>query len=136
VRRGWSDLLARAKTLDPLRRHLLVQMLQCHSRPTRGDFTLPRQGGLQRWVWPGDQKQVAAALTVLGYGEYVREACDFYFGEYLCADGEVGPFGNRWAGDTASVLEIFSSYCAETRDAAFWHKYRAAAAKACGWVRS
>ena len=35
-------------------RNLAVQMLQCLSMSTNGDFVLPRQGGLQRYVWPGD----------------------------------------------------------------------------------
>ena len=116
----------------------LVQILQWYAREPRTGrgLILPRQGGLQRWVWPWDQSYAAAALTRLGYGEYVEMACDFYFGEYAGEDGRIGPFGMGWVNDTANVLTIFSRHCLESGNAAFWRKHREAAARGFRWIRS
>ena len=136
VRADWRKELAKAKGLPLLEKCLLVQILQCYARANRGDVILPRQGGLQRWVWPWDQSYAAGALTMLGYGEYVEMACDFYFGEYAQPDGMIGPFGMGWVNDTANVLGIFSRHCAETGNSAFWRKHRAAAERAFRWIRA
>ena len=114
TRADWRKELEKAKDLPLLEKCLLVQILQCYARANKGDVILPRQGGLQRWVWPWDQSYASAALTMLGYGEYVEMACDFYFGEYARPDGMVGPFGMGWVNDTANVLGIFSRHCAES----------------------
>ena len=135
VRRDWLRELARVDGRSPLVRNLTVQMLQCFSRPAKGDYILPRQGGLQRWVWPGDQRAVSAALDRLGYRDYVEKTVEFYFGQYLQPNGEVGPFGNGWASDTASCLTVFARHALATGDAAFWTRWRDAAVKAFGWIR-
>ena len=136
TRADWRGELAKAKDLPLLEKCLLVQILQCYARANKGDVILPRQGGLQRWVWPWDQSYASAALTMLGYGEYVEMACDFYFGEYAQPDGRIGPFGMGWVNDTASVLGIFSRYCFETDNAAFWQKHRDAAERAFLWIKA
>ena len=136
TRADWRKVLARAKDRSLLEKCLLVQILQCYARANSGDVILPRQGGLQRWVWPWDQSYASGALTKLGYGEYVEMACDFYFGEYAQPEGNVGPFGMGWVNDTASVLGIFSRYCFETDNAAFWQKHRDAAERAFLWIKA
>ncbi len=135
VRKDWLKELERVAGRSALVRNLTVQMLQCFSRPEKGDYILPRQGGLQRWVWPGDQRSVSAALDRLGYWDYVEKTVDFYFGQYQQPSGEVGKFGNGWANDTASTLIVFSGHALACGDAAFWKRYRDAAAKAYGWIR-
>ena len=117
-------------------RNLAVQMLQCLSLPTEGDFVLPRQGGLQRYVWPGDADCFLEALDAIGYGEYVVKCIDFYFGQCQRANGEAGPFKNNWAGDTASVLKSFARHCTVTDDTACWRRWREAAFKGFGWIQS
>lgn len=115
-------------------RNLAVQMLQCLSLPTEGDFTLPRQGGLQRYVWPGDEVSAAEALDAIGFGEYVARIVDFYFTRCQRANGEMGPFRNRWAADTASVLVTFARHCVRTGDETLWRRWRDAALRAFGWI--
>ena len=117
-------------------RNLAVQMLQCLSMPTEGDFVLPRQGGLQRYVWPGDADCFLEALDAIGYGEYVAKCIDFYYSHCQRANGEAGPFRNNWAGDTASVLKSFARHCTVTDDAECWRRWRDAAFKAFGWIES
>ena len=117
-------------------RNLAVQMLQCLSMPTEGDFVLPRQGGLQRYVWPGDADCFLEALDAIGYGEYVAKCIDFYYSHCQRANGEAGPFRNNWAGDTASVLKSFARHCTATGDAECWRRWREAAFKAFEWIES
>ena len=117
-------------------RNLAVQMLQCLSLPTEGDFVLPRQGGLQRYVWPGDADCFLEALDAIGYGEYVAKVIDFYYSHCQRANGEAGPFKNNWAGDTASVLKSFARHCTVTGDVECWRRWREAAFKAFGWIQS
>jgi len=114
-------------------KRLLVQMLQSFARPTEGEFALPRQGGQQRYVWPGETVLVAEALERLGYGEYARLASDFVL-RFAKEDGSIGPFGNGWASDTAYSLTIFAQYCTSSRDSAYWRRHRETAEKAVDWI--
>ncbi len=137
----WAKELAKLKlpaAPQPARiiRNLAVQMLQCLSMPTEGDFVLPRQGGLQRYVWPGDADCFLEALDAIGYGEYVAKCIDFYYSHCQRANGEAGPFRNNWAGDTASVLKSFARHCTVTGDAECWRRWREAAFKAFGWIEA
>lgn len=117
-------------------RNLAVQMLQCLSLPTDGDFVLPRQGGLQRYVWPGDADCFLEALDAIGYGGYVAKCIDFYYSHCQRENGEAGPFKNNWAGDTASVLKTFARHCTVTGDIECWRNWREAAFKAFVWIES
>ncbi len=134
TREDWRGILARVKGRSLMEKCLVAQILQCYARANATGTILPRQGGLQRWVWPWDQSYASAALTMLGYGEYVEMACDFYFGEYAQPSGEIGPFGNGWVNDTANVLGIFSRHCFETGDAAYWRRHRDDAERAFRWI--
>ena len=140
---GWRRELAKMRLPDRLdarkrriARNLAVQMLQCLSMPTEDDFVLPRQGGLQRYVWPGDADCFLEGLDAIGYRDYVAKAIDFYYGHCQRANGEAGPFRNNWAGDTASVLKTFARHCCVTGDADCWRKWRMAAFKAFDWIES
>jgi len=140
---GWARELSRLRIPEKLDaasarivRNLAVQMLQCLSMPTEGDFVLPRQGGLQRYVWPGDAECFLEGLDAVGYGEYVARCIDFYWSHCQKPDGEVGPFKNRWAADTASVLKTFARHCVVTDDADCWRRWRDAAFCAFSWIQS
>ena len=140
---GWTRELSLLRIPDKLDaasarivRNLAVQMIQCLSLPTEGDFVLPRQGGLQRFVWPGDAESLLLALDVLGYGDYVARCLDFYWSRCQKEDGEVGPFKNCWARDTACVLKSFALHCAVTDDAVCWRRWRDAAFRAFAWIQS
>ena len=142
--KAWRDELAKLSLPSSLGvreakivRHLVVQMLQCLSAPAGGgDFTIPRQGGLQRYVWPGDAMPYLAGLDATGYGAYVAKAIDFYYGRCQRESGEIGPFRNRWASDTASVLESFAWHCIAAGDRACWNRHRAAALRSWAWIEA
>ena len=142
MRSSWNGELAKldmanlpkdAETLR-LTKNFAVQMLQCLAMPTQGDFVLPRQGGLQRFVWPWDAAAFLAGLDLIGYGGYVKKALDFYFGQCQRDSGEFGPFRHKWACDTACVLESFANHCLVSKDADCWRKYRDQAMCAFGWI--
>ena len=117
-------------------RNLAIQMLQCLSAVAGDDCVLPRQGGLQRGVWPGDADCFLEALDALGFGDYVARVIDFYYGRRQRPDGEAGPFGCNWAGDTASVLKTFARHCTATGDADCWRRWRNAAFLAFDWIQA
>ena len=118
-------------------RHLAVQMLQCIAMPANGaDHVLPRQGGLQRLVWPGESLHVVIALDLLGFSNYADAICDFYWSHCVRDSGEAGPFRNNWAGDTAYVLRMLSQHCVETRNTALWMRHASKAAKSLEWIKS
>ncbi|MBR4653295.1 MAG: acetylxylan esterase [Kiritimatiellae bacterium] len=148
--RWWREELSKIDRLPPalaadpgrlrLVQNLTVQMLQCFSRPVGKDYALPRQGGLQRWVWPWDNMEALAALVKVGrFDDYVREAISFYFDEYGnvydgAESGRIGPFGIDWDCNTANVLGILGRYCHDSGDAATWNRYRARALEGFRWV--
>lgn len=124
--------------------NVTVQMLQCFCRPVGKDYVLPRQGGLQRWVWPWDNMEALTALGRLGdFGEYVEGAIRFYFELYGGGGypdpkdkGRIGPFGNDWDCNTANVLGILSRYCLDTGRRELWDLYRGKALEGFRWIMS
>ena len=118
-------------------RHLAVQMLQCIAMPANGaNHVLPRQGGLQRLVWPGESIHVVTALNLIGLSNYADGICDFYMTHCVQESGEAGPFRNNWAGDTAYVLRIFAQHCVATRNTAMWRRHSEKAARSFAWIRA
>ena len=116
-------------------RHQAVQMLQCLALPDDGrNFVIPRQGGLQRCVWPGEVWPYAYGLDVLGYHDYVERIIDFFFTKCQKPTGEAGPFRNHWASDTASIIVIFTQHCLLANAEPCWKKYADAAYKAFRWI--
>ena len=144
--RFWQEELARLNRLpmtissDPeklrLVQNLTVQMLQCFCHPVGSDLTLPRQGGLQRYVWPWDCKYMLSALGRIGdFGEYIEGALDFYFREYATAEGRIGPFRNNWICNTGECLYSLARYCLDTDNRAVWERHRDTAMRAFDWIR-
>ena len=116
--------------------NLVVQMLQCFCHPIGSDLVIPRQGGLQRYVWPWDCREMLIALGMVGdFGEYVEGALDLYFREYAMKDGRIGPFRNDWICNTAECLHSLARYCLDTDNAAVWKRHRDAAMRGFDWMR-
>lgn len=142
----WRGELAKINRLPPevrgdpfkvrLVKNLTVQMLQCFSRPVGSDLVLPRQGGLQRFVWPWDCKDMLSALGLIGdFGMYIEGALDFYFREYSAEDGRIGPFKNDWVCNSGECLYSLSRYCRKYDKRAVWNRHRDAAFRAFDWIR-
>ncbi len=115
--------------------NLTVQMLQCFSRPVGSDLILPRQGGLQRFVWPWDCKDMLTPLGLIGdFGKYIEGALDFYFREYSAEDGRIGPCKNDWVCNSGECLYSFARYCLDTDNRIVWKRHRDAAFRAFDWI--
>ncbi|MBP5671501.1 MAG: hypothetical protein J6X49_03855 [Victivallales bacterium] len=146
MRAGWAKELARLTMPQRITddapmacfvRHQAVQMLQCLAFPDDGrDFIIPRQGGLQRCVWPGEVWPYAHGLDLLGFHDYVERIIDFFFTKCQKPTGEAGPFRNHWASDTASIIVIFARHCLLTDAVSCWRKYADAAYKGFQWIGS
>ena len=146
ARAFWQGELAKMNRLPPtitddleslrLVRDLTVQMLQCFCHPVGSDLVMPRQGGLQRYVWPWDCKYMLAALGRIGdFGEYVEGALDFFFREFATDEGRIGPFRNNWICDTGECLHSLARYCIDTGNRAVWDRHRDAAMRGFDWMR-
>ena len=142
----WQGELDRINRLPPrvaadpeklrLVRNLTVQMLQCFCRPVGSELTLPRQGGLQRYVWPWDCKFMLAALGKIGnFGRYIEGALDFYFREYATEEGRISPFANNWLCNTGECIYSLSLYCLDTDNRDVWNRHRDAAMRGFDWIR-
>ena len=141
----WRSELAKINRLpaaianDPkkmrLVKNLTVQMLQCFSHPIGSDLILPRQGGLQRFVWPWDCKDMLIALGLIGdFDMYIEGVLDFYFREYSAEDGRIGPFKNDWVCNSGECLYSLSRYCRQFDKRAVWNRHREAAFAAFDWI--
>ena len=135
VRSDWEKELVRVADRTPFVQSQVVQLLQCFARPTEGAFVLPRQGGLQRYVWPGETIHVVEALDRLGYVEYARMAVDFLM-RFAKEGGQIGPFANNWASETAYTIEAVSRHCRLVDDADCWRRHYPAVLAGFRWIRA
>lgn len=130
----WNRELARINKLpqavsqDPAMlkavRHMVAQLLQMIVYTTEG-LVIPRQGGMQRAIWPTEALSVIEGLCRVGdFGDYLEPIFDTYFGHMQLPTGEVGPMGIYWGSITAAVLYSFSQYCNTTDNKSFFSKYR------------
>lgn len=116
-------------------KHLVSTLLQHFCCPKGEDYTILRQGGLQRMIWPFEAMPALEALDRLGdFDDYIEPVIDMYFRKCQVEDGEIVPFGVHWAICTATALTSFSKY-AMTRERAFFDKYRDRAYKAFKWIQ-
>ena len=130
----WNRELARINKLpqavadDPAMvktvRHMVAQLLQMFAYTTEG-LLIPRQGGMQRAIWPTEALSVIEGLCRIGdFGDYIEPVFSTYFGHMQLPSGEVGAMGIYWGSITAAVLYSFSQYCNTTNNKAFFGRYR------------
>lgn len=116
-------------------RHLMVQMLQCFTRPLGEDIVICRQGGLQRYMWTFEALYVLQSLDELGdFNDYVEPAIDLYFDRMQQEDGEVVTLGRYWAMASAMALYSFATHAFKV-GANYWHKHREAALRAFACIQ-
>ena len=132
--RGIPEKLQKDADGMRLLQNLTTQMLQCHSYYVGLDYTFLRQGGLQRLVWPWDAAPAIEALGRLGYDDYLEEIIHYYFDLRLKPDGELDNIGEFWACNTACALYSLATRCLQTKDPAFWDRYRDKAFLAFDWI--
>ncbi|NLD86876.1 MAG: hypothetical protein GX633_01265, partial [Clostridiales bacterium] len=90
----------------PLVKNLVCQCLQMFAYPIGKDYVLPRQGGLQRLIWPVEGIEFLMALDRLGdFRDYTDTAYETYFFTLQCSEGEddgavQNLSGQRWGSIT------------------------------------
>lgn len=116
-------------------RHLTATLLQHFAYPKGHDYMIARQGGLHRMIWPYESMPVLEALSRLGdFDDYVEPIIDMYFTKCQSDEGEMVPFGVRWAMCTANVLYSFAKY-AVLKDKSYFDKYKDRAYRAFCWMK-
>ncbi len=115
--------------------NLVLQLLQCFTKPVGEDFVLCRQGGLQRRIWPYEALYALEALDKLGdFDDYIEPAIDVYFSKMQNDEGEIVPLGIYWAIASATVLYSFSDH-AINKGSGYFRKYREKAIKIFEFIR-
>ena len=88
--------------------NVVLQCLQMFSYPVGKDYVLPRQGGLQRVIWPNEAIEFLMALDRLGdFRDYTETAYETYFFTLRVKEGEdAGAVqnltGQRWGSITGA----------------------------------
>jgi len=112
----WQTELARLRRSPggeeyrPMINNLTAQSLQMFARPVGRDFVFPRQGGLQRVIWPNEAVEFLVALDRLGdFRRYTETAYDSFFFVLQVKEGEdIGAVqnlnGNRWGSITGASV--------------------------------
>ncbi len=103
-------------------RTLVSNCLQMFATPIDADFTIPRQGGNQTYVWGQEALSMFKALDRIGnFSDYSEKVFDsFYIGELYVNDGDdKGSYrkyknngGTAWATNASGIMESLA-----------WHTY-------------
>lgn len=111
----WQGELKRLKVRPGREEHqemvnnLVLQCLQMFAYPVGKNYVLPRQGGLQRVIWPNEGIEFLVALDRLGdFGDYTETAYETYFFTLQQKEGEdAGAVqnlsGNKWGSITGAA---------------------------------
>lgn len=112
----WEAELSKIKVFpkkdDPffyaMYRSLVAQGLQMFTYPKGINYILMRQGGLQRRIWPTENRAMIEALVHIGdFEKYIDAIFNTYFNVMQAENGEIINFGIPWAAVTCSVLDSF-----------------------------
>jgi hypothetical protein len=120
---------------------LVAQCLQMFSYPIGKEYVLPRQGGLERAVWPAEAVEFLIALDRIGnFNDYTQTAYDYFFDVLQRKDGEEkGEICNRkgffvWGCITGASIWGVARHMIYTGDAAY-KRYRDPAYHAFCWMQ-
>ncbi len=116
-------------------RSLVSQGLQMFCYPQGVNYALLRQGGLQRLVWPTENRCMIRALARIGdFGEYLEPIFNTYFHVMQANSGQIKNFGIPWSSVTGSVLYAFGAASVYHKD--IYEKYKDDAYRAFLWAES
>ncbi len=141
--RFWKEELSAIKTvpatddaeIQTAYTNFVAQLLQFYCIPKGHDYVLPRQGSMQRLIWPSEEMPVIMALSKAGdFSKYLRPVMDTYFGILQQESGQIVNFGVPWASVTSCCLYGFAAYTLDNNDREYFEKYRKNALKAVEWI--
>lgn len=114
-------------------RSLVAQSLQMFMYPNGMQYVIMRQGGLQRLMWPTENRSMIDAMVLIGdFKKYLAAILNTYFHVMQAENGEIINFGVPWAAVTGSVLDSFSTIAGRYED--FYEQYKEYAWKAFLWM--
>lgn len=132
---------ADSKIIQNIVNSLVAQSLQMFCHPVGKDYVYPRQGGLQRVIWPVEAMEYLIALDRIGgFSDYTETAFELYFGLLQETTGEdAGIMRNfqghqQWASNTGGALWALSRHLIFLNDNAVYKKYRDKALLAFKWI--
>ncbi|MBE7053962.1 MAG: hypothetical protein E7391_06790 [Ruminococcaceae bacterium] len=127
----WKNELASAKNIpekkgiEPLFYNLLVQQLQMFACVKGENYTIMRQGALQRYHWPEAKEIIKSLSHIGGYSKYIEAGISHYFNDLQEKTGDnkgrIHYENVPWNSRTAAGLEMFSY--ATKSDESFYDKY-------------
>ncbi|RED75215.1 hypothetical protein [Cohnella phaseoli] len=145
--RYWEEKLSRIQPCPDypsyfaeIERNFVSQLLQMFSYPVGKDYVLPRQGGLQRAIWPVEALEFLIALDRIGnFHEYTERAYDTFFEVLQVKTGaDVGLVlnmnGEKWACNTAGAIWGASRHVLFRQDKAVFEKYRTYLLLGFDWI--
>ncbi len=114
-------------------RSLVSQGLQMFAYPQGCSYTLLRQGGLQRLLWPVDIRSMIRALARIGdFEKYIDAIFHTYFDVMQAENGEIVNFGIPWGAVTGGVLFSFGAVAMYNKN--LYEKYKDKAFAAFKWL--
>lgn len=91
-------------------RSFIAQGLQMFAYPQGVNYTIMRQGGLQRLMWPIENRSLIRAFTRIGdFDKYIDAIFNTYFHVMQAENGEVVNFGIPWGSVTGGALCSFGA---------------------------
>lgn len=110
--------------------NLVCQCLQMFAYPIEKDYVLPRQGGLQRAVWPAEAIEFLMALDRFGdYYSYTEKAYETFFFVLQCKEGEnkgavQNLFGVAWGSITGAACWGCAKHILYRKDKNIFDKFK------------
>ncbi len=120
-------------------RSLVCEMLQMFNYPKGVNYVHPRQGGLQRFLWPVEFCEMIKGLARIGgYERYLDESLNLLFNVMQSRReenfGQVVNFGIPWGAVTGSALASFAASAIYSKN--LYLRYKDQAYSAFSWIES
>lgn len=144
----WRKELAKIKVfinetneMKALQNNLTAQMLQMFAYPVGKDYVLPRQGGLQRAIWPVEALEFLTALDRTGdFYLYTEKAYETFFDIMQAKNGNdkgavLNMNGQMWASNTGGAVWGLSRHLIFRNDKRIFLKFRTSLLDAYVWMQ-
>lgn len=126
---------------QPMVRSIVLQCLQMFCYPVGKNYVLPRQGGLQRVIWPCEAMEYLMALDRIGdFCDYTNTAYETYFFQLQDKEGEhAGAVrnlsGNQWGSITGGSCWSCAYHLLAMDNRALFDHFRDSLYLAFGWMQ-
>lgn len=142
----WNEELKRIKLYPggtqykPMINNLVMHLLQMFCYPVGKSYCLPRQGGIQRVIWPVEAVEFLMALDRIGdFYDYTQKAYETFFFTLQCKEGEdrggvQNLSGQRWGSITGGSCFGCARHLLYRKDKAVFERFREPLLLAFEWM--